>query len=479
MQAATIYLIIEVAFYAAAFACAIHSIMANRTAQGTLAWLLALFALPYAAVPLYLVFGRRRYAAYAAAMRRSQERVAAAEPVSDYLDYDEDKARHLARRLEVAEDIAGLGYTRGNRIELIEDGSATFEAIFASIDAAQSYVLVQFYIFRDDRLGRKLRDHMVAAAARGVRCYLLYDEIGCIATPRRYWEGFREGGVEVRAFGSTRRLRGRFEPNFRNHRKVVVCDGSCAFVGGNNVGVEYVGESEKFGPWRDAHLRLAGPIVQAIQLGFSQDWEFASGKVLDLAWRPERAEATEAGDGDMVAAYVPTGPADELETGTLLFSAAINTAERRLWIVSPYFVPDLPVMAALKLAVLRGVAVTILVPDRPDHRTVWLAGHDFIAEAERSGIAVKRYTAGFLHQKAVLIDDDVAMVGTANMDNRSFRLNFEAMVVVADEGFARRVEAVIAKDLDGARDHTPADYEERSFAFRLAVRGARLLAPVL
>ena len=474
MQAATIYLIIEVAFYAAAFACAIHSVMANRTAQGTLAWLLALFALPFAAVPLYLVFGRRRYRAYAAAMRRSQARVAEAEPVSHYLDYDEDKARHLARRLEVAEDIAGLGYTRGNRVELIEDGSATFEAIFASIDAARDYVLVQFYIFRDDRLGRALRDRMTAAAARGVRCHLLYDEVGCFSTPRRYFEGFRQGGVKVRAFGSTRRLRGRFEPNFRNHRKVVVCDGACAFVGGNNVGVEYVGESERFGPWRDAHLRLEGPIVQAIQLGFSQDWEFASGRVLDLAWQPRRA-----GGDDMVAAYVPTGPADELETGTLLFSAAINTAERRLWIVSPYFVPDVSVMAAMKLAVLRGVEVVVLVPDKPDHRTVWLAGHDFIEEAERAGIVVKRYTAGFLHQKAMLIDDDVAMVGTANMDNRSFRLNFEAMVVVADEAFARRVEAVIEKDLAGARDHTAADYQERSFAFKLAVRGARLLAPVL
>lgn len=464
----------DAVFYLFAIACGLHSVMSNRTAQGTLAWLLALFAIPFAAVPAYLIFGRRRYAAYAAAMKRAQERIERQDDVEVFLKYEEDGADHAARRLAVAHDISGRGFTTGNGVELLEDGYETFERIFEAIDGAKAYVLVQFYIFRDDPLGRDLLQRLGWAAKRGVSCHLLYDEVGCLTTPNRYWRDMREAGINVSAFGASRGLRGRVEVNFRNHRKTVVVDGRSAFVGGNNVGDEYLGEDPKFGAWRDAHLRLEGPLVQAAQLTFQQDWEFAAGEVLDLEWQPRRSD-----EGDLVAAYVPMGPADDLETGMLFFVAAIGAAKRRLWIVSPYFVPDLAVMAALKLAVLRGVEVRVIVPDRPDHIPVWLAGFDFIEEAERAGIDVYRYTDGFLHQKALLIDDDIAVVGTANMDNRSFRLNFEAMVVVADEGFAGEVEAMMERDFASSREHVEADYQDRPFWFKLGVRAARLLAPVL
>ncbi len=468
------FLLLDLAAYALALGCGLHSVMANRTAQGTLAWLLALFALPYVAVPLYVVFGRKRYHAYASSMKRAQERVKRDAAVERFLTYEGDGPSHAARRLEVASALSGSPYTTGNRIDLLEDGYETFEEIFRAIDRAEAYVLVQFYIFRDDPVGRDLLAKLDAAGRRGAKCFLLYDEIGCISTPRRYWQDMERAGVTVSAFGSTRRFRGRFEPNFRNHRKTVVVDGRVAFVGGNNVGDEYLGEDPQYGEWRDAHLRAEGPIVQAIQLAFQQDWEFAAGRTLPLEWNPARAE----GEGQ-IAAYVPMGPADDAETGTLFFVAAIATAKRRLWIVSPYFVPDQAVMVALKLAVLRGVDVRVLVPDKPDHLTVWLAGFDFIEEAERGGVRVLRYTEGFLHQKAILIDDDIACVGTANMDNRSFRLNFEAMVVVADEGFAREVETMMLNDLRSCRDHDERDYQRKPFRFKLAVRMARLLAPVL
>ncbi|MBB4659182.1 cardiolipin synthase [Parvularcula dongshanensis] len=474
MESSTIFFWFDVVFYIGAVGCGLHSLMANRTAQGTLAWMLALFALPYAAVPLYFVFGRRHFGAYASGLKRAQERVRTKAEVERFLAYEPESPRHAARGLEVAEDIGGAGYTTGNCVTLLQDGYETFEAIFEAIDRAEAYVLVQFYIFRDDDLGRRLRDRMVAAAGRGVRCCLLYDEIGCFTTPRSYWAGFTKAGVKVSAFGARRPLRGRFELNFRNHRKIVVCDGNVAFVGGNNVGDEYLGESKRFGAWRDAHVRIEGPLVQAAQLAFQQDWEFAAGEVLPLEWQAQRAE-----NGNQIAMILPTGPADNLETGSLMFVAAINSAQKRLWIVSPYFVPDQAVMSALKLASLRGVEVRVMVPDKPDHLAVWLAGFDFIEEAERAGIEAYRYTGGFLHQKAVLIDHDIAMIGTANMDNRSFRLNFEVTVIVADEGFAACVEDMIEKDFEKAREHVETDYQQRSVLFKLAVRGARLLAPVL
>ena len=474
MEGSAVFFWLDAAFYVAAVACGLHSVMANRTAQGTLAWLLSLFAMPYLAVPAYLVFGRRRYAAYAAAMQRAQKRITSRDDVERFLAYEGEGPAHAAGRLAVAQEIAGSGFTTGNAVALLEDGYETFERIFQEIDGATSYVLVQFYIFRDDPLGRDLLQRLAWAAKRGVAAYVLYDEIGCFSTPKRYWRDMAAAGIRVSAFGASRGLRGRVEVNFRNHRKTVVVDGRAAFVGGNNVGDEYLGEDPKFGRWRDAHLRMEGPLVQAAQLTFQQDWEFAAGEVLDLEWTPARSEA-----GDLVAAYVPMGPADDLETGTLFFVSAIGAAKRRLWIVSPYFVPDLAVMAAMKLAVLRGVSVKVIVPDRPDHLTVWLAGFDFVEEAERAGIEVYRYTDGFLHQKALLIDDDIACVGTANLDNRSFRLNFEAMVVVADEGFAATVEAMLTRDFANAREHAEADYQERPFWFKLGVRMARLAAPIL
>ena len=474
MGTASIYFWAEIAFYVFAIGCGLHSVMSNRTAQGTLAWLFALFALPYAAVPLYLFFGRRRYTAYAVAMRRAQRRIRQEDDVERFLAYEGEGPSHAAGGLAVAQAIAGSGFTTGNGIELLEDGYDTFERIFGAIDEARSYVLVQFYIFRDDPLGRDLLARLRSACGRGVRCYLLYDEVGCISTPKRFWADMRDAGVEVVSFGSSRGFRGRFELNFRNHRKTVVVDGRTGFVGGNNVGDEYLGEDPKFGAWCDLHLRLEGPLVQAAQLTFQQDWEFAAGEVLDLEWSPEPSD-----EGDLVAAYVPMGPADELETGSLFFVAAINAAAERLWIVSPYFVPDLAVMAALKLAVLRGVEVKVIVPDRPDHLTVWMAGFDFVEEAEAAGIEVYRYTAGFLHQKAILIDDEISCVGTANLDNRSLRLNFEAMIVVADEGFAGEVEAMMLRDFENTREHVEGDYQHRPFWFKLGVRTARLLAPIL
>lgn len=474
MDSSAIFFWLDIALYLAAIGCGIHAIMSNRTAQGTLAWLLALFALPYGAVPAYLVFGRRRYHAYALAMRRAQQRIKEEDDVERFLAYEREGPAHAAGRLSVAQAISGPGFTTGNGIELLEDGYDTFERIFDAIDGAKAYVLVQFYIFRDDPLGRDLLARLAAAVARGVECRLLYDEVGCMRTPNKYWRDMQAAGIVVSSFGAARGFRGRFELNFRNHRKTVVVDGRTGFVGGNNVGDEYLGEDPKFGAWRDLHMRLEGPLVQAAQLTFQQDWEFAAGEVLDLNWEPDWSA-----EDDIVAAWVPTGPADPLETGTLFFTAAIGAATKRLWIVSPYFVPDLAVMTALKLAVLRGVEVKVIVPDRPDHLIVWLAGFDFIEEAEAAGIEVYRYTEGFLHQKAMLIDDEIACIGTANLDNRSFRLNFEAMVVAADEGLAERVEAMMLRDFANAREHVDADYQGKPWWFKFGVRAARILAPVL
>lgn len=260
--------------------------------------------------------------------------------------------------------------------------------------------------------------------------------------------------------------------NFRNHRKILVCDGETAFIGGFNVGDEYLGRDQKFGAWRDTHLQLRGPVVQAVQLVFLEDWFWACNEIPPLRWttHPEIA--------DQVAAVIPTGPSDPADSWQLIVAEAANTAREKLWITSPYFVPDEGVLTALQTAAIRGVDVRILIPERPDHRLVWLSAFSFYEQAIPFGVRLFRYHRGFLHQKVMLIDDRLAAVGTANLDNRSFRLNFEITAFCADKAFIDEVEHILSIDFTHAREAKMADFLGRSFWFRAAARAARLLAPV-
>src|SRR5207244_2541871 len=205
--------------------------------------------------------------------------------------------------------------------------------------------------------------------------------------------------------------------NFRNHRKIVVVDGRDAYVGGLNVGDEYLGRSARFGAWRDTHVAISGPAVKAVQISFVDAWHWSTGEVPQLDWSVEPKKC-----GGKAVLVMPSGPVDRLDTCTLFFVHAIQSARRRLWIASPYFVPDAAILVALQLAVLRGVDVRIMLPSKPDHRLPWLASFSYLKDTLPWGVKMYRYQDGFLHQKVLLIDDDLASVGTANLDMRSLRL---------------------------------------------------------
>jgi cardiolipin synthase len=262
--------------------------------------------------------------------------------------------------------------------------------------------------------------------------------------------------------------------NFRNHRKIVVVDGKRAFVGGHNVGDEYV-DGGRFNAWRDTHVALEGPIVQAIQIPFAEDWYWAAQERLsNLDWDPKPST-----NGNTAAICFPTGPADTFETCALFFLTAINGAKERIWIASPYFVPDEAIMYALQLAAIRGVDVRILLPNDPDHKLVYLASFSYLQNAEKAGVKIYRYLPGFMHQKVVLVDQEYSAVGTANLDNRSFRLNFEIMMLFEDPDLNRDVAAMLEKDFKNSRLVPATDYTDRNFLFRLGVQCSRLTAPIL
>jgi cardiolipin synthase len=465
---------------------AIHALLFARTSQGAVAWTLSLVFFPYVAIILYLVFGRSKFRGYVEARRMgdrdidhlADNLVAALSPTRLAFAGDMDRFQSL-------ENLSLLPFTTGNSARLLVDGTATFDAIFDAITSAKSYLLVQFFIIRDDALGRRLLDALTEKAAQGVKVRLLYDEIGCVTLPRGFFNKLRHAGGHARAFNTRRGWRNRFQINFRNHRKIVIADGYVAFVGGHNVGTEYLGQSKRFGRWRDTHVEVRGPAVAAIQWVFIEDWHWATRETLDLPYHapardplPPAAYTPEFTPPSCPTLCLPTGPADDIRTCSFMFLALISTPKKRLWITSPYFVPDETVYDALQLAALRGVDVRIMLPSKPDHLLVYLSAFSYLHSAEFVGVKFYRYRGGFLHQKVLLVDDDLAAVGTANLDNRSMRLNFEITLLFADAPFAAQVAAMLEEDFTQCDRATPGDLGRRGLPFQVAVRIARLLSPI-
>ncbi|NIR46143.1 MAG: cardiolipin synthase [Gemmatimonadetes bacterium] len=455
-------------------AAAVHAIWNARTPQGGIVWVISLAVVPYLALPAYLLFGRARYLRYLAERRRNDQR---AERVTGdpgrLLETRGTAPVHAASGVALLETLPETQLTGGNAVRLLIDGEATFEAIFEAIQGAERYVLVQFYVIRDDQLGQALKDRLIRKARDGVRVLVLYDEIGSHDLAGSYAEELRAAGAAVSAFGSPRNRLHRFQLNYRNHRKSVVVDGRVAFIGGHNVGDEYMGRDSRYGHWRDTHLRIEGPAAIDVQAAFLKDWYWATGELPELCWTPSASP----GDSTDVL-VVPTSPADRFRTAQLFFTGAINSARQRLWIATPYFVPDEAVVAALRLAAFRGVDVRILIPERTDHHLFYLSSFSYTEMLEPYGIEFFRYGPGMMHQKVMLIDDDAAMIGTANLNNRSLRLDFEISALVLGRDFATEVERMLRTDLKNSRPAKTGELKEKPFWFRLSVRAVRLLDPV-
>jgi len=459
--------------YALGLINAVHAVMHARTPQGAIAWSISLITLPFFALPLFWIFGRRKFQGYMDSRRKGnldihhvgQRMRALATPfyVTPKAPYD---------LLGTLNKLTDLPFTRGNRIELLIDGKAGFPAMLDTIERARGYLLLQSFIVHDDEVGRRFQRALIDKARLGVRVYFLYDEIGCHDLPLSYIRALRHAGVEMLPFKTTRGPSNRFQINFRNHRKILVADGVEGYLGGLNLGDEYDSRSKRFGYWRDTHLKAEGPAVKGLQISFVEDWHWATGRVPELDWTPRVHE------NGKTALMLQSGPADDAETCALFFLLAIQAAKERLWIASPYFVPDEQMINALHLAVLRGVDVRILLPHKADHLLVYLSSFHYIKQTAPFGIRFFRYQPGFFHQKALLIDDAVAAIGTANMDNRSFRLNFEITAVTADRGFAAQVAAMLERDLAQCREVDATDYDRKPAWFKAAARTARLMSPV-
>ncbi len=458
--------------YVLAIVCAIREVMASRTSQGSIAWLTSLAFLPFPTAFIYLVLGWKHFDDYA----RTRLELRLTRPIrAEELQVID---RETGKNWPVLLHSAGAPFLAGNKPTLLVDGEATFASIFEGIAKAENYILVQFYIIRDDRLGQQLADALIERARAGVKVWMLYDDVGSSDMPQSYKNRLRAEGIHVAGFNQRHRFlrfAGPMRINYRNHRKVVLVDGKVAWTGGLNVGTEYLGENKKYGPrWRDTHLRLEGPAALSFAMIYREDWQWATGEELILP----PFEAIEE-PGGTPALVMATGPADRIESCAIAFSDVIAQARDRLWVVSPYFVPDTDIRTALYAAALRGVDVRIMLPEKPDHLLVWLASNAHADAMVKHGIHIHRYTAGFLHQKVLLMDDRIVSVGSVNFDNRSFAINFEISVWMTEPQTIGAVEAMLLADFENCRLVETDEVATRPAVQRFINQAARLFSPIL
>ncbi|WP_162804697.1 cardiolipin synthase [Tritonibacter mobilis] len=422
-----------------------------RTPQGASAWVVFLISFPLLALPAFALFGGF------ARLSGNRKEISATIP------------REPAKgRLDQLAGVVGRSPSDNNTTSLLIDGEATFEAIFNAIDEAEHEILVQFYIMRADDLGLKLQQRLIAAARRGVEVRVLCDLLGSLFLGVRYVRALEAENIQIRGIPGPHRALGRISVNFRNHRKAVVIDGKIGFTGGLNVGQEYIDGGKNFESWRDTHVRLTGPMAVQLREAFCADWFAVTGQKLG-------ARTVEAAKGDVRGLIVSSGPTDMLERGSMLLCGLVNLAQKRLWIATPYLVPHTDLTTALQLAALRGVDVRILIPEPSDNFLAWYASRGTAATLTKAGIEVLEYAPGFMHSKVILIDDDLASVGTMNFDIRSALLNFEQTALIEDRTFATRVEEMLCADFDRS---TPLADPAR-WHVRILAPVARLFGPLL
>jgi cardiolipin synthase len=451
----------------------------KREPMSAIAWCLAVLVLPFLGPILFALFGYQtvHHRRVARKQQRKSDYGKLAQPAHGQ---PELAAPELPPQWAVLADLARYGYgfpvTSGNRLAIYTHGEPAYAAMLDAIRAAKHHVHMEFFIVRPDDSGRAFLDALEACAKRGVEVRFLYDSVGSFTFRSRMHSGLRAAGGRAYPFLPMLNPLNRFRINLRNHRKILVVDGTTAFTGGLNIGDEYLGKHPKFGYWRDTHLKVEGPAVASLQRVFLEDWFFAADEAArGPAYFPQVIEPP----GASVVQVAQSGPDTEYKAIRETYFAGILRARKRVWIASPYCVPDAGLRDALVLAGRSGVDVRFLGLFRPDKWVPFLAARFYWAELLEAGVKVYQYARGMMHSKFVLVDGEWASVGTANLDNRSLYLNFEVNCLLYDAAAVAELEGHFLDDLGWSVRLDPEVYARRPRIARLAENAARLFSPVL
>jgi cardiolipin synthase len=460
---------------------AVTIVMQRRPAASTIAWLLVLIFLPLVGLVIFRFIGPLRLERKK--LRRRRTRALLSEALGSLAKIEKETGDHeYAELARVGMNIGEAPPLRADALELYTEGAPAYEAILAAIAAAKDHVHLEYYIWEPDGIGLRLIAALAEKARAGVRVRMLVDGMGARGLKRRHLAPLREAGGMVAWFNpvSLRTLRGR-RADFRTHRKIVVCDGRVGFTGGINVTDEHSAEFRGAAAWRDTHLRIEGSAVRALQRVFLDDWYFATDQApAEKAWDHLFPRAPQdAVPGPHIVQVLASGPDATVFPIHRAFFTAINVASRRLYVTTPYFIPDEPILTALISAALRGVDVRLLIPEKGDSRVIDLAARSYLLELIEAGVRVYEYLPRFIHAKTMAVDEALGVVGTANLDNRSFRLNFEVAALVFDREINTALVKAFVADLEHAREVTRVDVEKAPFVTRLGQAGARLMSPLL
>lgn len=496
-------LTIELGLGASILLAAVTVVLERRKPTATLAWILALFLLPVVGLLAYLLIGRRKVRrSRRTSRRRGLRPTQATAEVANLEHTPEDLSPQLRGLVHLAMRRAEAPVRRADDVSILPEPRDAFFELERSVASARHRIHMQFYIWRDDETGRRMIELLTERARAGVQVRVLYDEVGSLSTPLRHFQPLLDAGGQVGRYGSIRiglrRPRGRLD--FRNHRKLVTIDGNRGYVGGLNMANEYRGTTRAGRVWNDILVRLTGDAVLGIEAVFLDDWQVATGELVELdAGLPVDSGALAGApmascpstpthsEGPLVQ-IVASGPdqdaADPVDAASVLvasFLAAVSSAVERVWIVTPYLIPDEPLTWAMMTAAMRGVDVRLLVPNLGDNdvRLVGLAARSYYDELLAAGCRIYEYRLGMLHAKYMVIDSAVAVIGSANLDVRSLYLDYEITALFYDRQVTCELAEVFRSDLAGAEEVTVAERAALPWRWRFAEGAARILSPLL
>ena len=477
--------VISVTFTLSIILIATVIVLENRNPSKTVTWLAVLYVLPVIGFLFYIIFGRN--------FRNKQKfkRKGKIHPIDGIEQIVETQNQILKQRETFLQEtyyskkrLINLllqsnqaPFTINNHAQVLTNADQKFEAVFRAIEQAEHHIHVEYFIIKDDVIGRAFRQKLIKKAKAGVQVRIIYDGVGSwkLDYNKEYLQSLIDAGAEVRSFVPIRIPFFSSKINYRNHRKIIVIDGKCGFVGGINVGDEYLGKSKRFGFWRDTHLQINGDAVYFLQKIFIEDWYFICGEHLrDACYFPIHTN-----QGDQLIQIAASGPDSEWDSIMQMYYATMTSAQEKIYIITPYFIPDDSILMALKTAALSGMDVRMIIPNRPDHHIVFWATQSYLGELLEAGVRVYQYQRGFVHAKVMMVDGVVASVGTANMDIRSFQLNFEVNALLFDKSIVERLERDFCNDVADSREIILQEYLDRPFFNKVKESGARLLSPLL
>ena len=445
----------------------------------TWAWLMIMIVLPGLGFIIYLLLGQNFSRARLFKEKKEFDTIKRRELSKDFTSKEHE---HIGGEQYL--DLIRMNYTHSgakctynNEVDVYYNGVDKFAQLIKDLKNAKKFIHIQYYIIRPDRLGKKIMSILEEEAAEGVEVRFLVGSMGSYKVTRRSLRNFTKNGGKFEIFfpGIFPHVNTRI--NYRNHRKMVVIDGEYGYIGGFNVGDEYINENKHIGFWRDTHIRIRGEAVNDLTNRFLLDWCYASGEEIEdfSKFYPKNPIR----DGDIAIQIVTSGPDHNEEYIKNAYMKMINNAKKYVYLETPYFVPDSPMLEALKLSALSGVDVRLIIPGKPDHIFMKWAASAYIGDLLNAGAKVYLYQNGFIHAKTIVADGKVCTVGTANMDMRSYSLNFEVNAFIYDDRVANNLETQFFKDIEDCKVMTKEEYDKRSITLRIRESIIRLISPIL